>query len=63
MRVSPSTMDPQPSRGLRRDQDLEDVVDELQQNVTDERREQDAPGNATEREQAPVHGSEDEPPD
>jgi hypothetical protein len=39
------------------------VVDELQQNVTDERREQDVPGNATERAEASVHGSEDEPPD
>ncbi|WP_418014224.1 hypothetical protein [Mycobacterium sp. 23] len=56
-------MDPQLSRGLRRDQDLEEVVDELQQNVTDERREQDVPGNATEREEAPTLGSGDEPPD
>lgn len=63
MRVPTSTMDPQPSRGLRRDQDLEEVVDELQQNVTDERREQDVPGNATEREEAPTLGSGDEPPD
>lgn len=39
------------------------MVDELQQNVTDERRDKDVPGNATEREQAPVQGSEDEPPD
>ncbi|WP_205875249.1 hypothetical protein [Mycobacterium camsae] len=56
-------MDSQPSRGLRRDQDLEDVVDELQQNVTDERRDQAVPGNATEREQAPTRGAQDEPPD
>jgi len=59
-------MEPQPSRGLRRDQDLEDVVDELQRNVTDERRAQDVPGNATEREEAPVQGTAgelDEPPD
>ncbi len=56
-------MEPQPSRGLRRDEDLEDVVDELQQNVTDERRDQQVPGNATEREEAPVQGSEQEPPD
>ncbi|MHA7650098.1 hypothetical protein ACX9NE_10175 [Mycobacterium sp. ML4] len=56
-------MEPQPSRGLRRDEDLEEVVDKLQQNVTEERRDQQVPGNATEREQAPVQGSEDEPPD
>lgn len=56
-------MEPQPSRGLRRDQDLEDVVDELQENVTDERRDQQVPGNAAEREDAPVQGSKDEPPD
>lgn len=58
-------MDPQPSSGLRRDEDLEEVVDELQQRVTDERRDQDVPGNATEREESPVLGSEgsEEPPD
>lgn len=56
-------MEPEPGRGLRRDEDLEDVVDELQQHVTDERRDQQVPGNATEREQARVQGSEDEPPD
>ena len=42
------------------------MVDELQQNVTEERREQDMPGNATEREEAAVQGSEqseEEPPD
>lgn len=56
-------MELQPSRGLRRDEDLEDVVDELQQNVVDERRDQQVPGNATEREDAPVRGPQDEPPD
>jgi hypothetical protein len=52
-------MDSHPSR----DDDLKDVVDELQKNVTDERRENNVPGNATEREQAPVKGPEQEPPD
>jgi hypothetical protein len=52
-------MDSHPSR----DDDLQEVVDELQKNVTDERRENNVPGNATEREQAPVKGSEQEPPD
>jgi hypothetical protein len=56
-------MKPEPSRGLRRDEDLENVVDELQQAVTDERRDQQVPGNATDREQARVQGSQDEPPD
>jgi hypothetical protein len=52
-------MDSHPSR----DDDLKEVVDELQKNVTDERREQNVPGNATEREQTPAKGSEQEPPD
>jgi hypothetical protein len=52
-------MDSHPSR----DDDLKEVVDELQKNVTDERRENNVPGNATEREQAPVKGPEQEPPD
>lgn len=56
-------MEPQPSRGLRRDQDLEEVVDELGQNVADERRDRQVPGNAAEREEAPVQGSDVEPPD
>lgn len=46
-----------------RDDDLENVVDELQQNVIDERRDEQVPGNATERAQAPAKGSEQEPPD
>jgi hypothetical protein len=52
-------MDSHPSR----DDDLQEVVDELQKNVTDERRENNVPGNASEREEAPVKGSEQEPPD
>ena len=52
-------MDSHPSR----DDDLEEVVDELQKNVIDERREENVPGNVTEREQTPVIGSEQEPPD
>ncbi|WP_172831900.1 hypothetical protein [Mycobacterium asiaticum] len=54
-------MDSLPSR----DDDLEEVVDQMQKNVTDERREENVPGNATEREQAPVRDPEpqQEPPD
>jgi hypothetical protein len=52
-------MDSHPSR----DDDLKEVVDELQKNVTDERREANVPGNATEREQTAAKGSEQEPPD
>ncbi|WP_172831589.1 hypothetical protein [Mycobacterium asiaticum] len=46
-----------------RDKDLADVVDNLQEAVTEERRDDDVPGNADEREQAPVEGSTHEPPD
>lgn len=53
------SMESHPSR----DDDLENVVDELQRSVTDERRDADVPGNEKEREQAPVKGSEQEPPD
>ncbi|WP_155763958.1 hypothetical protein [Mycobacterium asiaticum] len=54
-------MDSLPSR----DDDLEEVVDEMQNNVTEERREQNVPGNASEREQATVEDPEpeQEPPD
>ena len=52
-------MEPHPSR----DQDLEDVVDELQDAVTNERQAQGLPGNAAEREQTPREGSDEEPPD
>jgi len=52
-------MENQPSR----DQELEDVVDELQDGVADERRAAGAPGNETERQQAPREGSDQEPPD
>jgi hypothetical protein len=50
-------MDSHPSR----DDDLKEVVDQLQQAVTDERRDENVPGNASEREQAPVKGSEQDP--
>lgn len=46
-----------------RDDDLENVVDELQKSVAEERKDDDVPGNAAEREEAPVKGSEQEPPD
>jgi len=47
----------------RRDEKLEDVVDQLEADITDERSAQGLPGNAAERAQAPVEGSEEEPPD
>ncbi len=56
-------MESQPARGLRRDEDLEEVVDELERNVTDEREDQQVPGSAKERDETPLQGSADEPPD
>jgi hypothetical protein len=46
-----------------RDEKLEHVVDQLENDVTEERRAQGLPGNASEREQTPTEGSEEEPPD
>jgi hypothetical protein len=46
-----------------RDDQLEDIVDELQHDVTKERRAEGVAGNAGDRENAPTAGSEDEPPD
>jgi hypothetical protein len=46
-----------------RDQKLEDVVDQLENAVTEERRAQGLPGNASEREQTTAEGAKEEPPD
>jgi hypothetical protein len=46
-----------------RDRDLEDVVDELEDDVTNERQAQNLPGNLSERGRTPGSGSNDEPPD
>lgn len=47
-----------------RDEELKDVVDELQDGVIEERREQNVPGNVAERQQqARTEVSEQEPPD
>ena len=46
-----------------RDDELEDAVDELEQEVTEEREAQGVPGNASEREHKPPKGSEEEQPD
>ena len=53
-------VEPHPSR----DEELENAVDELQEGVTEERRGQGVPGNASDRERMPPKKSEDdEPPD
>lgn len=44
-------------------QQLEDIVDELDEKVANEREAQDVPGKPSEREQAAVRGSNEEPPD
>ena len=52
-------VEPHPSR----DEELENAVDELQEGVTEERRAQGVPGNASEREKTPKKSEVDEPPD
>lgn len=44
-----------------RDQELEQIVDKLDENVTDEREAEDVPGKPSEREHEPKSGSPDEP--
>ena len=44
-----------------RDQELEQIVDELDENVTGEREAKDVPGKPSEREQEPKEGSAEEP--
>ena len=58
-RAYPQAMQSNPSR----DQELEDVVDRLEDGVTEERQAQGLPGNIAEREQTPAKEPEVEPPD
>lgn len=44
-------------------QELENIVDELEQKVADDREAKGVPGKPSDRERAPIRGSEDEPPD
>ncbi|MDT5010672.1 MAG: hypothetical protein QOH57_2289 [Mycobacterium sp.] len=44
-----------------RDEELENIVDELDQNVSQQREAEDVPGKPSEREQKPPQGSADEP--
>ena len=44
-------------------QELENVVDELEEKVAADREAEDVPGKPSEREDAAVRGSGDEPPD
>ncbi|MBV9514234.1 MAG: hypothetical protein JO280_09375 [Mycobacteriaceae bacterium] len=44
-----------------RDQELEQIVDEIDENVMGEREAQGVPGKPSERDQQPKQGSSDEP--
>jgi hypothetical protein len=46
-----------------RDQELENIVDQLDENVAGEREAEGVPGKPSDREQATADGSEGEPPD
>lgn len=48
---------------LGRSQELENIVDQLEEKVADDREAEDVPGKPSERQDAPVRGSEQEPPD
>lgn len=48
---------------LGRSEELENIVDRLEEKVADDREAEDVPGKPSEREDAPVGGSEQEPPD
>ena len=48
---------------LRRAQELENIVDELEEKVTEESEAEGVPGKRSDREQAAVRGSANEPPD
>jgi hypothetical protein len=56
--TDPDKQDPQ-----SRAQELENIVDELDEKVAGEREAEDVPGKPSEREDAPVRVSENEPPD
>ncbi|WP_406817875.1 hypothetical protein [Mycobacterium sp. M23085] len=48
---------------LSRAQELENIVDQLEEKVTEESESEGVPGNRSEREQAAVRGTTNEPPD
>ncbi|MEE2855133.1 MAG: hypothetical protein VX424_21065 [Actinomycetota bacterium] len=48
---------------LSRAQELENIVDELEEKVTEESEAEGVPGNRSDREQAATHGTTSEPPD
>jgi hypothetical protein len=48
---------------LSRAQELENIVDQLEEKVTEESEAEGVPGNRTDREQAAVRGAANEPPD
>ncbi|BBY37211.1 hypothetical protein MMAN_13450 [Mycobacterium mantenii] len=48
---------------LSRAQELEHIVDQLEEKVTEESEAEGVPGNRSDREQADVRGSANEPPD
>lgn len=48
---------------LSRAQELENIVDELEEKVTEESEAEGVPGNRSDREQATARGTTSEPPD
>lgn len=48
---------------LSRAQELENIVDELEEKVTEESEAEGVPGNRSDREQATTRGTTSEPPD
>jgi len=46
-----------------RDEELENIVDQLDEKVANEREAEGVPGKPSDREHAATRGSEDEPPD
>ena len=55
--------EPEKEDPLSRSNELENIVDELDEKVADEREAEGVPGNASDRENAPTRVSENEPPD
>ncbi|OBH29185.1 hypothetical protein A5692_01785 [Mycobacterium sp. E342] len=53
-----------PDKDLRgHSQELEDIVDQLEEKVADDREAEGVAGKPSDRERAPTRGSGDEPPD
>jgi hypothetical protein len=55
--------EPEKDDPLSRSNELEKIVDELDYKVASEREAEGVPGKPSDREDAPVHVSENEPPD